>query len=159
MRNILAILIVLSFSVRTLGAKVIQAVPGKSVGSVEIEQNTAELSKLGFKLDSTRSSMDASTHYFKKGNILARVKNSKVVQLWYDGRHLIDLRVDGKKLPTDGKVESFKKVFGDCEEVSGSGGVLLYCRNRGIEFSFPGAEGPVGFSVIQPSEVANLIAR
>jgi hypothetical protein len=141
------------------GGKVIDFFPGKSLGLVEIGGTLSSLKKLGFEFDDSRASNDPSISYMKKDNFLARLINDKVVQIWHNAHDLTMLRFNGKKLPADSSPASFKKFFQGCEELQGSGGKLLYCEHRGIELDFPRAKGPVGFSVILPSEVEKIIAN
>lgn len=139
------------FSMGVHANEIINAVPGKSLGQVSIGESSAKLEKIGFKLDTSRAS-DPSVTYWIRGKHLARLKSDKVVEIWLNDVTSKTLTINKKRLPKKLNFQSLKKVLSNCEEHEGSGGQLVYCEGRGVEFSFSRRDGSIGFSVLLPSE-------
>lgn len=157
MKVLLSIFFLTILFLNAEGSEPMKIQSGKSLGEVSIGDTSEHLKKLNFAPDNSRDSMATSTTYMKKANVLVRLVGGKAVQIWINYKDLKALRFNGKKLPNHNDPESFKKFFQGCKEVQGSGGKSLYCENDGIELTFPGADGPVGFSVISPSEVKKMV--
>jgi hypothetical protein len=115
-------------------------IPGKSIGDLNIGATSVELAPLGYTLDKWRSSIDPSVTYYKKGSTLVRLKNDRVVQVWPEYSSYKRLLINGKRLPKKLGLKDLKKSLQNCEQHKGSG-------------------GPVGISVIQPSEVAGIVGK
>lgn len=154
MCTFIACLLILAVEVQA--GRQMEIVPGKALGDVKIGEASDALKKIGFVFDESRMSQNS---YMKRGNLLVRLANDKVAQIWLEERHLGSLRFKGKRLPAKDDIASFKEFFQGCEEFLGSGGTLLYCEHRGIELSFPGSMGPVGFSVVLPSDVEKIVRK
>ncbi len=151
-------LLLLSFHLEAKLMKPIQIDPGKSLGEVSVGQTSSSLLKAGFVADKVRIEIPGSLSYLTKDQLLVRLEDDRVVQIWFVGKDLSTLRYEGKSLPKATEPKAFAEFFKTCEPVvQGSGGKLLYCADRGVELSFPGPTGPVGFSVILPAEVEKII--
>ncbi len=132
--------------------RVHRIIPGKSLGPVVIGSSSVDLSKLDFAVDTSIRGLDDRIAYMKNDELMARLVGDRVVQIWAKPPVFSGLRFRGKPLPAVLTIDSFKKFFRGCQEIQGSGGILVYCEKDGLELSFPGADSPVGISVISPEE-------
>ncbi|KYG69232.1 hypothetical protein AZI87_08480 [Bdellovibrio bacteriovorus] len=148
-------LITLAFSAN--GKNLLTIIPGKRLSEVSIGDSASKLKKKGFITDDSRQSPSTTT-YMKKKDLLVRLQNDKAVQIWFEGKNLGELSLNGKALPASDNINSFKNFFKGCEEYQGSGGQLLYCEKRGIEITSSGMNGSgVKISVIAPTEVEKIV--
>lgn len=136
-------------------AGVVEVVPGLSLGPVKIGATKAELLELGFTEDAIRE----AGLYYRKGDVLVRLKGEMVVQIWHETENMSKLRFKGKKFPRKASLEALKKFFSGCEkDIEGSGGLIVYCENRGIEITTSYPRGEVsGFSITTPQNAAEMI--
>ena len=128
-------------------------VPGKSLGDISIGETRGSLVKKGFVLDEIRD----TSKYLKKENILVVLEDNRAVQIWFESMNLSSLSLRGQKFPNINSPEVLRNFFKDCEpEYKGSGGILIYCENRGVELAYSFSKALQGLSVVTPA-VANLV--
>ena len=125
-------------------------IPGSGLGTVSIGETRSDLIAQGFVFDQVRD----HDHYLRKSLILVRLENNQAVQIWYDG-NIRNLRLRGKKFPAKTDSKTLASFFRGCEPgVRGSGGVLIYCENRGIELNYSFPKRFDGISILVPNALA-----
>lgn len=138
----------------TMALNNLSIVPGKSLGEVRIGQSKVELIQQNFKLEENRD----PKVYFKKNNLLVRLEDEKVVQIWFEGQNLSELFFKDKSMPRKSDPQTLKKIF-NCEpKIEGTGGYLFFCENHGLELDYSPKHELVGFSVIAPKVADSIVA-
>ena len=87
-----------------------------------------------------------------------------MAQIWVDTEHLSKLKYQGKLLPKQKNRKALRQFFSGCEKnIEGSGGILVYCENRGLrlEFGFPeNAENSFGgLSVVDLADYESVVEK
>ncbi len=129
--------------------------PGARLGDVLIGQSKSTLIQKGYTSDKDRD----PNQYFRKNSILVRFEKDQVSQMWYEG-NINNLRLRGNKFPSTTDSITLTKFFKGCEpKIKGTGGILYYCENRGIELSYSFNDKLQSISVVTPSLVKKIISN
>lgn len=132
----------------------IEILPGLSLGPVKIGDTAEELRARGFVDDPVRE----KGMFLQKDELLVRLDNGAAVQIWFDSNDFSKVRYGGRKLSGKPTLAKLKKFFSGCEpEVRGSGGLLVFCENRGIQLTTSYLRGLDGFSVTTPQNAAKVL--
>lgn len=134
--------------------KILELVPGKSLGDVSIGESDVSLKSKGFELDRSY----AEPNYMRRGSILVRLENQKSIQIYFGDTDVLKadyerLRFEGKSLPKNLSFEKMKTFFKDCDVVMQIGATLLYCEQRKIRLGYGGLENSrPGVSIVLPND-------
>ena len=139
-------------------ADILSIIPGKSLGSIEIDEKRADLLNEGFG----PSGAHDPEMYLRKGDIVVKLDNAKVSEIFFDSSSYKNLRLRGKKFPKDTRAKDMRRFFKKCgPSVKSSGGTLIYCENRGIELSYSSAPSSkkrlVGLAIVTPALVESVL--
>ncbi len=125
----------------------IAVVAGKSLGEASLGEKKDALVSRGFTADTGRAG-----EYLEKGPIHVRLDKESAVEIWIDDIRELQPKLIYRKKPFPKSVtlETVTAFIGKCEApVRGSGGLLVSCRNGGIQLgtSFLGKD--ISLSVLK----------
>lgn len=135
-----------------------EIIAGKSLGDVLIGETSESLKQKNF---TENTGYALSESYLKRDGLNARLFGGKVAQAWVDTEHLKKLRYLGKPLPSAGSSKTFRQFFSGCENsIKGSGGIMIYCENRGLRLEFSFDEKSFGgLSVVDLADYESVVGK
>jgi hypothetical protein len=158
---ITATILAISFFILTRNAQaaeILSIVPGKSLGSISIDEKRESLLNKCF----APSGAHDPEMYLRKDDIVVKLDSNKVSEIFFDSSSYKNLRLRGKKFPKDTRAKAMRKFFKKCgPSVKSSGGTLIYCENRGIELSYSSEPSSkkrlIGLAIVTPALVESML--
>jgi hypothetical protein len=102
-------------------SRIIDILPGKSIGEAKLGMKVAELPSRA-AIHRPAGALDDIQLLFNEGG--------EVEDIWIDDVHTFphELRFQGKAIPRDATIESIQTIVGKCEQLSGiKGGIFYNC--------------------------------
>jgi hypothetical protein len=110
-----------------------EVIPGKSLGDVKLGESFDDVMAKGF----AKSNNGSPGEFLRRGPLFVRFSKGKVAEISIDGDKIARATLRGKPLPANGDPATMRKFLTACEpDVTGSGGILIDCENRGVELVY-----------------------